>query len=146
MTPDDDNETVLYEVNLEADAEIEGPFDTWLRDHIADSCSSTGSAPPRSSTMPQAPPGRGPPHRPVPAGNQAALDAYLTNTPHACVQQGIEKFGDRFTAAVACWPTARNSFVVRFDRNCLNCGEVLSGQHCSHCGRRARCGCCRSAP
>mgnify|MGYP003460711265 FL=1 len=36
MTPDDDNETVLYEVNLDADAAIGGPFDTWLRDHIAD--------------------------------------------------------------------------------------------------------------
>ena len=31
-----DNQSVLYEVSLEADAEIAGPFDTWLRDHIAD--------------------------------------------------------------------------------------------------------------
>ena len=36
MGPNDDNETVLYEVNLEANAAIAGPFDTWLRDHIAD--------------------------------------------------------------------------------------------------------------
>ena len=36
MTPDDDNETVLYEIDYQADAAIEGSFDTWLRDHIAD--------------------------------------------------------------------------------------------------------------
>ena len=28
--------------------------------------------------------------------------------------------------------------------NCLNCGEVLRGQRCSHCGQRAKVRCCRS--
>jgi hypothetical protein len=32
VVANDDNETILYEVNLEADAAIAGPFNTWLRD------------------------------------------------------------------------------------------------------------------
>ncbi len=36
MPTNDDNDTILYEVDLEADAAIEGPFDTWLRNHVAD--------------------------------------------------------------------------------------------------------------
>ena len=34
--PYDGHASVLYEVDVEADAEIAGAFDTWLRDHIAD--------------------------------------------------------------------------------------------------------------
>ena len=36
MSRTEEQETVIYEVNLEADAAIEAPFDTWLRDHVAD--------------------------------------------------------------------------------------------------------------
>ena len=36
MQPSLPSPGVVYEVNLEADAEIAAPFDTWLRDHIAD--------------------------------------------------------------------------------------------------------------
>ena len=36
MAQGEEQQTVVYEVNLEADAAIEASFDTWLRDHVAD--------------------------------------------------------------------------------------------------------------
>ena len=139
MKPDDENETVLYEVNLEADAAIEGPFDTWLRDHIADLLQFDGF---RSAEILE--------DATVPSGrirrivqyrlrDQAALDAYVNNHAPRMRSQGAEKFGDRFSADRRVL-AHREEFVHGkvSTENCLNCGEVLTGQHCSHCGQRAR--------
>lgn len=130
---------VIYEVDLEAEAEIAGPFDTWLRDHVADMLalpgflsaeilSDEGTAPGRVSRVVQ--------YR---LRDQAALDAYLRDHAPSMRAQGAERFGSRYSAERRILAHRE-----RFDRgavsteNCLNCGEVLTGQHCAHCGQRAR--------
>ncbi len=140
MTPDDDNETVLYEVNLEAEAGIEAPFDTWLRDHIADVLQFDGflSAEVLDDDA-EAPAGRVRRTVLYRLRNQAALDAYLQDHAPRMRQQGIEKFGDRYSARRRVLAHREEFIRGAFStENCLNCGEVLRGQHCSHCGQRAK--------
>lgn len=140
MTPDDDNETVLYEVNLEAEAAIEGPFDTWLRDHIADVLQFDGFLSAeilddQSATTP------GRIRRTVQyrLRNQPALETYLREHAPRLRAQGVEKFGERFTSERRVLAHREEFIRGAFStENCLNCGEVLRGQHCSHCGQRAK--------
>ncbi len=140
MTPDDDNETVLYEVNLEADSAIEGPFDTWLRDHIADVLQFDGflsaeildddsvTPPDRIRRIVQ--------YR---LRNRAALETYLREHAPRMRMQGVEKFGERYSAERRVLAHREEFIRGAFStENCLNCGEVLRGQHCSHCGQRAK--------
>jgi hypothetical protein len=140
VKPADDNTTVLYEVNLDADAGIEPAFDTWLRDHIADVMQFGGflSAEILDDTTSAA---EGRIRRTVHyrLRDQAALDAYLRDHAPQMQQQGVEKFGDQYTA-VRRVLSHREEFVrgAFSTENCLNCGEVLRGQHCSHCGQRAK--------
>jgi hypothetical protein len=135
----DDNETVLYEVNLEADAAIEAPFDTWLRDHVADMLQLDGFL--AAEVLVDAAPPAGRVRRSVQyrLRDQAALDRYLREHAAAMRQRGIALFGDRFTADRRVL-SHREEFLRGevSTENCLNCGEVLTGQHCSHCGQRAR--------
>ena len=58
MQPPQENQGVVYEVNLEADADIAGPFDTWLRDHIADMLQFEGFRSAEILDDPSAPAGR----------------------------------------------------------------------------------------
>ncbi len=139
MTPGDDNQTVLYEVNLEADAAIAGPFDTWLRDHIADLLQIDGFRSAEILEDASAPPGRVRRIVQYRLRDQAALDAYLREHAPRMRAQGVAKFGERYGAERRVL-AHREEFVRGWvsTENCLNCGEVLTGQHCSHCGQRAR--------
>jgi hypothetical protein len=139
VTPDDDNETVLYEVNLDADAAIEQPFDTWLRDHIADVLQFEGFV--SAEIFDDAGAAAGRVRRTVQyrLRNRTALDAYLRDHAPAMRQDGIDKFGDRFFAERRVLAHREEFIRGAFSTdNCLNCGEVLRGQHCSHCGQRAK--------
>ncbi|HET7204696.1 MAG TPA: DUF4286 family protein [Steroidobacteraceae bacterium] len=139
MRHDDEHETVIYEVNLEADAAIEAPFDTWLRDHVADMLQLEGFLAAEVLVDGSAPPGRIRRSVHYRLRSQAALDDYMREHAPHMRQKGVAMFGDRFTAE-------RRTLAHREDfvrgqvstENCLNCGEVLTGQHCSHCGQRAR--------
>jgi hypothetical protein len=135
----DDDETVLYEVNLEADAELEGPFDTWLRDHVADMLQLDGFLSAEVLVESPAPPDRIRRTVQYRLRDQAALDRYLEEQAPQMRQPGVALFGDRFTAGRR--TLAHREEFIRgkvSTENCLNCGEVLTGQHCSHCGQRAR--------
>ncbi|MEY2920110.1 MAG: hypothetical protein RL261_1415 [Pseudomonadota bacterium] len=140
MTPDDDNETVLYEVNLEADAAIEGPFDTWLRDHIADVLQFDGFLSAEildDESVP--PPGRIRRTVQYRLRDRTALETYLREHAPRMRSQGVEKFGDRYTSERRVLAHREEFIRGAFStENCLNCGEVLRGQHCSHCGQRAK--------
>jgi Protein of unknown function (DUF3667)/Domain of unknown function (DUF4286) len=139
MGPNDDNESVVYEVNLEADAAIAGPFDTWLRDHIADMLQFQGFLSAEILDDPGAPPGKIRRIVQYRLRDQAALDRYLRDEAPRMRQDGVDKFGDGFSAQRRIL-AHREEFIrgaVSTD-NCLNCGEVLTGQHCSHCGQRAK--------
>jgi hypothetical protein len=139
VTPDDDNETVLYEVNLEAEAGIEGPFDTWLRDHIADVLQFDGFLSAEVLDDATAPAGRIRRIVQYRLRNQAALDAYLREHAPRMRAQGVEKFGERYSAQRRVLAHREEFIRGAFStENCLNCGEVLRGQHCSHCGQRAK--------
>jgi hypothetical protein len=140
VTPDDDNETVLYEVNLEADSAIEGPFDTWLRDHIADVLQFDGflSAEILDDDS-VAPPDRIRRIVQYRLRNRAALETYLREHAPRMRMQGVEKFGERYSAERRVLAHREEFIRGAFStENCLNCGEVLRGQHCSHCGQRAK--------
>ncbi len=53
--------------------------------------------------------------------------------------QGVEKFGESYTAQRRVLAHREEFIRGAFStENCLNCGEVLRGQHCSHCGQRAK--------
>ena len=139
MAPDDDNETVLYEVNLDADAAIAGPFDTWLRDHIADVLQFDGFLSAEILDDDTASEGRIRRIVQYRLRNQAALDAYLREHAPRMRAQGVEKFGERYTAERRVLAHREEFIRGAFStENCLNCGEVLRGQHCSHCGQRAK--------
>jgi hypothetical protein len=139
VTPDDDNTSVLYEVSLEADAAIEGPFDTWLRDHIADLLQFKGFLSAEILGDDTQPPGKVRRIVQYRLRDQAALDDYVRDHAPRMRAQGIEKFGERFTAERRVL-AHREEFIrgAVSTENCLNCGEVLRGQHCEHCGQRAR--------
>jgi len=134
-----ENAGVIYEVNLEADAAIEAAFDTWLRDHIADMLQLPGFRAAEILGDRSAPPGRVRRIVQYRLTDQASLDEYLRLHAPRMRARGVELFGDRFSAE-------RRVLAHREDflsgavstENCLNCGEVLTGQHCSHCGQRAK--------
>jgi len=133
-----DSKSVLYEVSLEADAEIAAPFDTWLRDHIADMLQFDGFRSAEILDDPSAPAGRIRRVVQYRLQDRAALDDYLANHAPAMRAQGAARFGDRYTAQRRVLPHREE--LVRgavSTENCLNCGEVLTGQHCSHCGQPA---------
>jgi hypothetical protein len=129
---------VVYEVELEADAAIEGPFDTWLRDHIADVLQFPGFL--SAEVLGDATTVPGKVHRTVQyrLRDQAALDDYLRDHAARMHATGVARFGDR--ASERPRALAQREEFIRgkvSTENCLNCGEVLTGQHCSHCGQRA---------
>ncbi len=130
---------VVYEVSLEADAEIAAPFDTWLRDHIADMLALPGFL--SAEILSDEGTARGRVSRVVQyrLRDQAALDDYLRDHAPRLRAQGVERFGNRYSAERRVL-AHREEFVrgAVSTENCLNCGEVLTGQHCSHCGQRAK--------
>ncbi len=130
---------VVYEVNLEADAGIEGPFDTWLRDHIADMLQFDGFRSAEILDDHSAPPGRIRRIVQYRLRDQSAVDDYLAKHAPQMRAAGIAKFGERFSAQRRVLPH-REEFIrgAVSTENCLNCGEVLTGQHCSHCGQHAK--------
>jgi hypothetical protein len=133
-----ENHSVLYEVDLEADAAIAGPFDTWLRDHIADMLQFEGFLSAEIFDDPAAPAGRIRRIVQYRLRDQATLDDYLATHAPRMRDQGVARFGDRFSAGRRVLPH-REEFVRGkvSTENCRNCGEVLTGQHCSHCGQPA---------
>ena len=139
MARAEEPETVIYEVNLEADAAIEAPFDTWLRDHVADMLQLPGFLSAEVLVDASAPSGRVRRTVQYRLRGQPDLDRYLREHAPRMRQHGIALFGDRFTAERR--TLAHREEFIRGQvstENCLNCGEVLTGQHCSHCGQRAK--------
>ena len=135
----DDDRTVIYEVNLEADAAIADAFDTWLRDHVADMLQLEGFRSAEILVDPAPPPGRIRRTTQYRLRDQAALDRYLREDAARMRAHGLALFGERFEADRRTL-VRREEFVrgAVSTENCLNCGEVLTGQHCAHCGQRAR--------
>ncbi len=130
---------IIYEVDLEADAAIEGPFDTWLRDHIADVLQFPGFLSAEILSASAAPDDRIQRTVQYRVRDRAALDDYLGNHAPRLEAQGTALLGERFIATRRVL-AHREEFMrgAVSTENCLNCGEVLTGQHCAHCGQRAK--------
>ena len=130
---------VVYAVDLDADASIESPFDTWLRDHVADVMQFPGFLSAEILADPAPPEGRIRRTVQYRLRDRAALDDYLERHAPRLRESGVQLFGDRYTATRRVL-AHREDFIhgTVTTENCLNCGEVLTGQHCSHCGQRAR--------
>jgi len=130
---------VVFDVELEADAAIEGPFDTWLRDHIADVLQLPGFL--SAEVLVDTSPAVGKVRRTVQyrLRDQAALDVYLRDHAARMHASGIARFGAQASERPRAM-AQREEFIrgAVSTENCLNCGEVLTGQHCSHCGQRAK--------
>ena len=139
MQPPVPSRGIVYEVDLEADADIEAPFDTWLRDHIADMLQFDGFQSAEILEDRAAPPGRIRRIVQYRLRDQQALDDYLANHAPRMQAAGVARFGNRYAAGRRVLPY-REEFVrgAVSTENCLNCGEVLTGQHCSHCGQPAK--------
>ncbi len=130
---------IIYEVDFDADPAIEGPFDTWLRDHIADVLQFPGFLSAEILAAPVAPGDRIRRTVQYRLRDRAALDGYLENHATRLEAQGTALLGDRF-AATHRMLAHREEFIrgAVSTENCLNCGEVFTGQHCAHCGQRAK--------
>ena len=134
-----ESSSVLYEVSLEADAAIAGPFDTWLRDHVADVLQSDGFKSAEILDDESTPPGRVRRIVQYRLRDRAALDRYLATQAPQLEAAGRALFGDRYASAPRVLPHREEFVLGAFStENCLNCGEVLRGQHCSHCGQHAQ--------
>ena len=134
-----DSSSVIYEVNLEADAAIAAPFDTWLRDHVADMLQIEGFRSAEILDDASAPEGRIRRIVQYRLSNRAALDEYLAVHAPRMRAQGTARFGDRYTAVRRVLPHREEFLRGKVStENCLNCGEVLTGQHCAHCGQPAK--------
>jgi hypothetical protein len=139
VQPPQENQSVVYEVNLEADADIAGPFDTWLRDHVADVLQSDGFRSAEILDDDFTPPGRIRRIVQYRLRDRAALERYLATQAPRLEAAGRALFGDRYASAPRVLPYREEFVLGAFStENCLNCGEVLRGQHCSHCGQHAQ--------
>ena len=134
-----ESSSVLYEVSLEADAAIAGPFDTWLRDHVADVLQSDGFKSAEILDDDSTPPGRIRRIVQYRLRDRAALEHYLATQAPQLEAAGRALFGDRYVSVPRVLPHREEFVLGAFStENCLNCGEVLRGQHCSHCGQHAQ--------
>jgi Protein of unknown function (DUF3667)/Domain of unknown function (DUF4286) len=139
VQPPNESRNVLYEVNYEADAAIAGPFDTWLRDHVADVLQFDGFRSAEILDDDSAPPGHIRRIVQYRLHDHAALDRYLATDAPRMDAAGVDRFGSRFKAERRVLPHREEFVLGSFStENCLNCGEVLRGQHCSHCGQHAQ--------
>ena len=123
--------TILYELNLETDAADAAAFDTWLSDHVADVLQLDGFE--SAEILADPSPGEGLARRIVQyrVRDRAALDAYLAS--------GISALAPARGRATSRALAHREDFQHgAITGNCLNCGEVLRSQHCGYCGQRAR--------
>ena len=90
---------VVYAVDLDADASIEAPFDTWLRDHVADVMQLPGFL--SAEILVDAAPPAGRVRRTVQyrLRDRASLDDYLERHAPQLRESGVRLFGDRYTAS-----------------------------------------------
>jgi hypothetical protein len=139
VQPPSESHSLVYEVNLEADAAIAGPFDTWLRDHIADVLQFEGFQSAEILDDDSAPPGRIRRSVHYRLRDRAALDRFLAAHAPQMQAAATARFGQQFSIAERVLPHREEFLPGTFStENCLNCGEVLRGQHCSNCGQHAQ--------
>jgi hypothetical protein len=130
-------EHVIYEVNLELDAETAAEFDPWLNTHIDEMLRLPGFESAelfRDDDSDEAPRTKRTVQYRV--RSQSDLDAYLSDQAAAMRTAAEERFSGRFTASRRIL-TPHGAAPSADPALCRNCRYPLSGQYCSHCGQRA---------
>ena len=129
---------VTYEVNLVPDASIEEAFDAWLDEHVSEMLRLPGflTAVVRTSKDPDT-------HKPqrtvqYELADSAALDAYLKNHAQRMRQQGLDRFGEMFTATRRIMDRGHRVSSAGPLKTCANCDSQLAGQYCAICGQRTK--------
>lgn len=129
---------VTYEVNLVPDPSIEEAFDAWLDEHVSEMLRLPGflTAVVRTSTDPDS----GNPQRTVQyeLKDTAALDAYFKNHAQRMRQQGLDRFGEMFTATRRIMDRGHRVSSAGPLKTCANCDAQLAGQYCAICGQRTK--------
>ncbi len=128
--------SLIYEVECQLDPDIVADYDAWLPGHVRDVLACQGFL---GATIesPETPPGERQRRRiRYRIESVAALDHYLENQATRLRTETAQRFGGR----VQC---ERRVFRPRHDltpaahepARCLNCGEPVSGKHCTQCGQ-----------
>jgi hypothetical protein len=137
------SEPVIYEVALEVQPDVAGRFDAWLQAHMREMLSLDGFLEARlwrAETDPDSGVERRVVHYTV--ASRDALEAYFEEHAARMREDGLSRFGDRFTASRRIL-AAHDSLPVlaaesEAEALCPNCGQPRSGAYCSHCGQDAR--------
>jgi hypothetical protein len=128
---------VTYEVALAPDPAILKEFDLWLEGHVAEMLRLPGF---ESATIhPAEDPSTGRPERVVRyrLAGRDALERYLREDAPRMRADGLDRFGDRFSATRRIIEDGHEADDSP-PTPCANCGILLHGQYCSSCGQRAR--------
>ena len=134
-----DSRGPVYEVTHSVDRDVSDDFDDWLPGHVERMLElpgisgatgfvidDEGAARPRRITAYQ-------------FDDDAALAEYLAG-PEACMREDAER---RFEGQLdirgrTLRPSLHADDEPEPQENCPNCGNILGGQYCGHCGQRAR--------
>lgn len=116
--------SLIYEVRLTVDPAVTADFDTWLERHVQDMLSLPGFCQARTIHADPAPDGRDRRLIRYWLRDRASLDAYLERHAEAMRWDGIERFGDRFSAERDVYPAAAGR-IPGGGHQCPECGTVL---------------------
>ena len=136
------HQEVIYQVDLDIEAEIGADFDAWLAGHVEEMLAIAGfvSAEILADDEPHE---YGRLQRTVlyRVANRAALDHYFTHDAERMRSQGNALFDNRFTARRRILSGSRelpDHSEIEVVKSCRNCAEPLTGQYCQNCGQRDR--------
>ena len=129
----------IYEVTLSVDREIIESFDLWLAEHVRDMLAIDGFV---DATVFETEDDAGDRLQRVThyqVESEQKLQEYFDGPAAAMRQDGVERFGDQFSASRRILTGAESAVEeAGSPEHCLNCGESLAGQYCGGCGQRAR--------
>lgn len=134
--------SVIYEVTLEVEPAVIETFDQWLAEHMQAMLQMPGFRAarllPASETDAKGPNGRLLRVVQYTVASQADLDAYFRDHAARMRADGIQRFGDRFSAqrrTLADAGAALDKTTQAPALRCLNCGTPLTGRYCVECGQ-----------
>lgn len=130
---------LIYEVTLDVDNEIRDEFELWLAHHVAQMLQLDTFRDAQVLDEESGDPGktrRVVHYFPV---SEAALQEYFERDAARMRQDGVDRFGDRFSARRRILRDAELPGGASAPLpSCLNCGSALTGQYCGDCGQRSQ--------
>lgn len=128
---------LIYEVRLAADPAVAHEFDLWLADHVRRMLELPGFYDARVIRADDGPDGRRRRLVRYRLRDRRALDAYLERHAPAMRRDGLERFGDAFSAERDIYPATTGDDEAG-DHHCPNCGAVANRQFCASCGQEQK--------